>query len=145
MLVLFNGLLTNVFQPSLPTAVRNGTVVVDFHVVVANVITPPGTTAVVQWYPEYASADPNAAGTRWYRETTEESLGMGDVRMSQSIRRFTENGNEVDLPPGTYDQDVQLKREHAFVRYQIRVAVGSADACQAELVDPFGTQLQSAP
>jgi hypothetical protein len=144
-LQLFSGPLTNAFQPSLPSMVRGDRLVLDFRLTVANTLSPPGTAAVIQWYPEFTWTDPNAASSLWFRETTEENLGAGDVRMSQSVRRFSANANQTNLPPGTYLQDVQFKREHAFFRIQLAVAAGGADTCSATVWDPFGVQLVSAP
>jgi hypothetical protein len=144
-LQLFNGALTNAFQPSSPSAVRNDTIVVDFALAIANVVTPPGTAASIEWYFEFTELDPNAAGATWAREVAEEDVGQGDVRMSFVVRRFAAQAAETDLPPGTYRVSTQFKRAHAFYRVQIRVAAGGADTCSAAVVDPFGTQLQSAP
>ena len=145
MLILFNGPLTNAFVPSAPTAVKSEGLVFDFEVEIVNTLTPPGTAAVIEWYPEFTSTDPNAAGSVWFRESTEEVLGAGVVRMSPTVRFFTANANEVNLPPGVHRQDVQLKRIHAFVRIQLRVAAGGADTCRATVWDPFGVALISAP
>ena len=142
---LFNGALTNAFQPSIPIEVQGDCVVLDFLLSIANTITPPATGASIEWYPEFTWTDPNAVGTQWYRETAEEDIGNGDVRMALSVRRFSTQGADTPLPPGTHACDVQLKREHAFVRVQIRVAAGGADTCSAAVWAPFGTQLQSAP
>lgn len=145
-LALFNGPLTNVFQPSLPSMVKSDRVVLDFTLVIANTVTPPGTRASIEWYPEFTWMDPNGGvATTWFCELAEEDQGTGDVRMAVAVRRFAANLAETELPPGTHNLDAQFKRVHAFFRIQIRVAPNGADTCRATVWDPFGTQLVSAP
>jgi hypothetical protein len=142
---LFVGPLTNVFRPSAPSAVRAEHIVLDFALAIANTVTPPGTAASIEWYFEFVETDPNAAGALWAREVAEEDLGTGDVRMAEVVRRFAASGAETGLAPGSYRFNTQFKRVHAFYRFQIRTAVGSADTCTAMVRDPFGVQLISAP
>ncbi len=142
---LFDGPLTNAFQATPPTEVKGRRIVLDFLLTIANTVTPPLTGASIEWYPEFTWTDPNAAGTQWYRETAEEDIGNGDVRMPASVRRFSVQGADGVLPEGIHARDVQLEREHAFVRLQIRVAPGGADTCRATVWAPFGSQLVSAP
>lgn len=144
-LQLFNGVLTNAFQPSIPSAVRGDSVVVDFALSIVNTATPPGTGASIEWYFEFTEIDPNSPAATWAREVAEEDVGQGDVRMSAVVRRFANTLAENNLPPGAYRFSTQFKRVHAFYRLQLRVAAGGADTCTATATDPFGTQLQSAP
>jgi hypothetical protein len=143
MLSIFNALLTNTFQASQPFAVIENHVVLDMALTVANLVTPPATPARIEWYMEFAATDPNAVGTVWFREVTEENNANGDLRMALAIRRFSTNGADAPLPVGAYTLDSQFERKHAFCRIQIRVAVGGADACHASVWSVLGTQLQS--
>jgi hypothetical protein len=130
-LILFNYMpLTANFQPSSSILIKSDTVVLDFDLIVPG----PGT-AKVEWYPEFTFENPLDASTVWYRESAEEDIGNGDVRMPFSIRRFSTNGADADLPAGTYHVDVQFKRIHAFCRVQIR-GLG----CTARIRAPFGEQ-----
>jgi hypothetical protein len=139
-----NLLLTNVFQASQPFEIVGEHIVLDMSVVVANVAAP-GTPARVEWYPEFTSADPNAAGTVWYQETTEEDIGNGDVRMNKAVRRFSEHGADLPLAEGTHRLDQQFSRKHDYCRLQMRVSVGSADACRLGVIVVVGRPAQSPP
>jgi hypothetical protein len=141
---IFNGSLTNAFQATAPIGVAGENVVFDWFLTVTNTLTPPGTAAQIEWYPEFTSADPNAAGTRWFRETAEEDIGNGEVRMPKTVRRFTENGDDLPLAEGTHALDTQFARKHNFCRLQVRVAAGGADTCQAEILAVLGVQPLSA-
>ena len=142
-LVIFNGALTTTFQPTIPSQVKGEKIALDFVVTVANTLTPAGTHAEVQWYPEFTDLDPNAAASQWYRESSEENQGNGNILMVQTIRQFAEYGS-VDLSEGTFTFDTQFRRVHAFFRLQVRITTTSADTCSAVIRDPFGVQLQSA-
>jgi hypothetical protein len=144
-LILNNALLTNAFQASQPFSIVGDNIVLDFTIVVANVAAP-GTPAQVEWYPEYTSADPNAVGTGWFRETSEEDIGNGDVRMNLVVRRFATNGADAPLPDAaTYRLDTQFSRKHNYCRIQIRVTAASADACRASILSVLGLAPLSAP
>ena len=122
--------LTANFQPTGSILIKGDVVVLDFDILV------PGLGAArVSWYPEFTFENPLDASTLWYCETAEEDIGNGDVRMPPSIRRFSTNGADADLPTGTYHFDVQFKRIHAFCRVQIR-GLGSTVRVRA----PFGEQ-----
>jgi len=131
--VLFNGLLTANFQSSQPLLVSDQAVVLDF------LLNIPAGGVKVEWYPEYTKGlDSNdqplpMASWVWYRETAEEDIGNGDVRMNEVIRRFSPNGSDAVLPVGVHAVDVQLRREHAFVRIQIR-----GNGATAQVSTPFG-------
>jgi len=142
---IFSGPLTNAFQASLPFSMSGENTVFDWSIVVANTVTPPGTAASLEWYPEFTSGDPNAAATLWYRETAEEDLGNGNVRMPKTVRRFTEEGSDVPLAEGTHRLDTQFVRRHNFGRLQLRTAVGSADTCSAAVLCVIGGAPLSAP
>ena len=126
--VIFNGPLSGAFQPSLAILIPGEKVVLDFALVIST-----QAPLRVQWYPEFTSdnpADPNAV---WYRETAEEDIGNGDVRMPPSIRRFSTQGGDNDLPAGTYHFDTQFRRSHKFCRIQI-LGLG----CTATVLSVFG-------
>lgn len=113
-IVIFQGPLTANFQPSAAVLIESEKVVLDFELVI------PGANPVqVQWYPEYAWGSPADPATRWFRETAEEDIGNGDVRMPPSIRRFSTYGADGDLPTGIYRLDVELRRTHKFCRIQL--------------------------
>lgn len=142
---IFNGKLTNAFQPTAPFGVVGENIVFDMALTVAN-IAVPGTPATIQWYPEFTSADPNNPATVWFREVAEEDLGNGDVRMSKVIRRFAENGSDAPLAEGLHYLDGQFARRHNFCRLQLAVKAGGADNCSASVLAVFGiAQPLSAP
>lgn len=143
MITLFQGPVTNVYQPSQPTEVVGGKLVLDFTLVIAN-IAVPGTRGTVAWYLEYTDGDPHAAATAWYRETSEELMGEGDVKHPAVVRRFTDTGADQGLAEGTHRRDIQLRREHAFYRIQICVLAGGADNCNATVLAPFTNAVRSA-
>lgn len=127
-LPIFNGPLTNAFQPSLPLLINDSVVVLDTTLVIA------GGPVRVEWYPEFTDDNPFDVNTRWYRELAEEDVGNGDVRMALTIRRFSTYGADADLPPGTYQLDAQFRRVHDFCRIQIR-GLGAT----ARVIAPFGS------
>jgi hypothetical protein len=130
---LINTVLTAAFQPSSPFLVTDKKVVLDF------LLTIPNPAVAVEWYPEYADgigANGQAlpiAGWQWYRETSEEDVGQGDVRMNEVIRRFAPNLGDGMLAVGAHALNVQLQRTHAFCRIQIR-----GDGVAARVSTPFG-------
>lgn len=127
--IIWNGPLSASFQPSLPITISADKLVLDFDITVGG-----RTPLTVQWYPEFAEGDvaPSSGAARWYREVAEEDIGNGDVRMPLSIRRFTTNGTDAGLPPGTYRVSVQLKRTHMFARIQIQ-----GDGCTVTVRAPL--------
>ena len=128
MSILFNAPLTAAFQPSLPILIPGEKVVLDFKLVIVS-----AGLVRVQWYPEFTSDNPGDPNAEWYRETAEEDLGNGDVRMPSSIRRFSTEGVDADLPSGTYFFDTQFKRSHKFCRIQL-LGLG----CTAKVLAVFG-------
>jgi len=130
---IFSGPLTNVFVPTQPFVIVADCAVLDFQ------LTIPANTVQVQWYPEFTSGNPLAASTLWYRETAEEDLGNGDVRMPPSVRRFSTYGADADLPTGVYRFSVQLIKKHNFCRLQIL-----GNTASAVISIPFG-EIPSAP
>jgi hypothetical protein len=127
--VLFDAALTASFQASAPVTVSEDIAIFDFTITIA-----VGTVRV-QWYLEYTSDNPYSPTAIWYRETAEEDIGNGDVRMPSAIRRFSTFGADADLGVGTYYFDVQLKRVHDFCR--IRIAGNGA---YAKVVAPVNSK-----
>ena len=126
--LLFNGPLTANFQSSQPLLIEGDRVVLDF------VLNIPGPGPVsVQWYPEFTKLNPYDLATPWFRETAEEDLGNGDVRMPLSIRRFSTQGADASLPAGVYYLDAEFRRIHMFCRIRI-LGLG----CTAQVFAPFG-------
>jgi len=112
--IILNTTLGASFQPSLPVLIPVEKVVLDFK------ITIPGRDSIrVQWYPEFSEDSPTDPNVEWYREVAEEDIGNGDVRMPIAIRRFSTEGADADLPPGTYFLSVQFKRSHKICRIQM--------------------------
>jgi hypothetical protein len=134
---LFNGKLTAAFQPTKPVMVAGETIVLDFLATIANLVTPPATPGLVEWYLEYCYTDPNAAATRWFQECAEEDKGNGVVRMAKVIRYFSENAADVALAVGVHMIDTQFARKHAFYRLQVRAT--GADNCSLIVASPFGS------
>jgi hypothetical protein len=133
--LLFNGLLTAAYQPSQPILVPAQKVVLDFLLTI-----PAGPGVNVQWYLEFTDGlDPVSgqavamANWVWYRETAEEDISNGDVRMPIVVRRFSTNGADAVLPAGTHQLDGQFSRTHAFARIQIR-----GNGATAQVSAPFG-------
>jgi hypothetical protein len=130
---LFNSILGANFVASSPLLISGEKVVLDFQLNVT------AATAKVEWYPEFTSGNPFAPTTIWYRETAEEDIGNGDVRMPLSIRRFSNQGADTDLATGVYNLDAQFRRSHNFVRIQIR-----GTGAIASVLAPFG-EIPTAP
>jgi hypothetical protein len=124
--LLFNSVLGAAFVPTSPVFVVGRKVVLDFAV------TTPGGVKV-EWYPEYTDGNPFDLATVWFRETSEEDIGNGDVRMNEVIRRFSPNAADGVLAAGTHNLDVQLQRTHAFCRLQMR-----GTGVTVRLTTPFG-------
>jgi hypothetical protein len=141
---LFNGPLTNAFQPTAGFLLAGETVVLDLVANVASV--PPAADAGrIECYLEYTTEDPNAVNTRWFREVAEEDIGNGDVRMPKVVRRFTENGADTALAVGIHYLNMQFSRKEGFARLQVRVAAGGANACSLAVFAVFGALPLSAP
>jgi hypothetical protein len=134
---ILNALLTDSFQPSAPVEMVGNHAVIDSLITVANTLVP-GTRAQVQWYLEFCSTDPNAAGTVWYRETSEEDIGNGNVRMNKVVRRWAEYGSDLDLDEGTHQLSAQFERKHNYYRVQIRKTTASAETVRATLLAVIG-------
>jgi hypothetical protein len=132
--IIFDAPLTANFRPSLAILIPCEQVVLDFKLVINS-----RTPVQVQWYPEFTSDNPANLLAEWYRETAEEDISNGDVRMPPSIRRFSTNGGDADLPTGTYLFDTQFKRTHKFCRIQI-LGLG----CMARVLAVFG-EIPQAP
>jgi hypothetical protein len=143
-ITLFNGLLTNAFQPTQGFLLAGENIVLDMTAVVASV-PPAATRARIQFYLEYTTQDPNAATTPWFREVAEEDVGNGDVRMSKVVRRFAEYGSDADLAVGTHRLNMQFTRKEGFARLQVAVTTPSANACTLKVEAVFGTTPLSAP
>lgn len=120
-------LLQNVLLPvgsfvaSNPVLIKGERLVLDFAIVVA------GGATGVQYFLEFAQADPNAATTNWFREAAEEDQNNGVVQMSKVIRTFKENGG-ANLAIGTHRITSTFVREHKFARLQAGVAAGGGTA-----------------
>ena len=131
---IFNGPLTAAFQPSNLILVAGKEIVLDF------LLSIPNGGVNVEWYLEYttglsSSGQPLAAANWvWYRETSEEDIGNGDVRMNEVIRRFSPSGSDAALPAGVHALDAQFTRTHAIARIQIR-----GNGATAQVTAPFGT------
>jgi hypothetical protein len=134
---IFNGLLTAAFQASQPILVATNKVVLDFLLTI-----PAGPGVSVEWYLEFTDGlDANGQALPipswvWHRETAEEDIGNGDVRMSVVVRRFSPNAADAVLPAGSYALDTQFSRAHAFARIQIR-----GNTVTARVSTPFGKLL----
>jgi hypothetical protein len=141
---IFSGHLTTTFQPTDPFVMVGDNIVFDMALNVADTILPT-PTAEVQWHPEFTSGDPNATTTVWYRETSEEDIGNGDVRMNKVVRRFAEQGSDTPLVAGPHSLDAQFSRKHDFCRLQLRVSTGSGNNCTARVLAVLGAAALSAP
>lgn len=120
------------FTASRPAQIFSERVVLDFTLVIA------AAAGRFEWYPEFTDGNPNAVTTPWFRETAEEDIGNGDVRMPLVIRRFSTNAGDAPLPIGTYYLDAQLVRSHAFYRVQCRLNGVALATCVATIYAPFG-------
>ena len=116
------------FIPTLPLLITSKEVVLDFLLDV-----PAGPGVKVEWYPTYTDGNPFALPPVWNRETSEEDIGNGDVRMNEVIRRFSPFNADAVLPAGVHRLNVQLRRTHGFVQLQIRGA-----GVTASVTAPFG-------
>jgi hypothetical protein len=141
---LFNGALTNAFQPTQGFLLTGESIVLDMTAVVASV-PPAATPGRIEFYFEFTTADPNAAGTAWFREVAEEDIGNGDVRQSKVVRRFAENGSDAPLAVGTHRLNLQFTRKAGFARLQVRVLAGGANVCTLKVESVFGSIPLSAP
>lgn len=133
-ITIFNAALTGAFVASTPFMLKGKDETIDFRLVV-------GVTGNIEWFLEFAGEDPNAAGTRWYRETAEEDASGGVVAMPKAVRRFYENGAPlVNLAAGTHDVTVQLQRSHQFGRLKARLDLVAIPAAVAsmEAIARFG-------
>jgi hypothetical protein len=96
------------------------------------------STAIVEWYLEFASDDPNAAATRWFREVAEEDVGAGVTHMPPVVRDFS------GIPTGTTARSCHLVRSHRFCRVQVQLAFASPDLLQRlTITTPFGIVAQA--
>lgn len=129
MLTIFNGALTGSFVPSNPFVIQGERITLDFQAVVT-----VGTVSIA-FYLEFASENPLAAGTRWFREVAEEDAGDGVVAMPKVIRTFEENGGAA-LAIGTHRLSCHFVRAHQFGRIQSRVT--GAGAAALTVFAPFG-------
>jgi hypothetical protein len=126
---LFNALLTANFAASSPLLITSKEVVLDFLLTI-----PAGPGVNVEWYPEYTDGVPlPPTASEWFRETSEEDIGNGDVRMNEVIRRFSPWDADAVLPAGVHKLNVQLRRTHGFVRIWIR-----GDTAVARITASFG-------
>lgn len=122
---MFNGALTGAFQPSQPIMLTAERFTIDWLLTVA-----AGAVAVLEWYLEFASDDPNAASTQWFREVAEEDATGGDVNMPKVVRTFEENGGGGLTAATTHGLSTQFVRAHNFVRVQVRLLSGAATTAQ---------------
>jgi hypothetical protein len=141
---LFNGPLTNAFQPTQGFLLAGDSVVLDMTAIIASV-PPAATLGRIEFFLEYTTQDPNAASTSWFREVAEEDIGNGDVRMAKVVRRFSEQGSDVPLAVGTHRLNMQFSRKEGFARLQVRVVAGGANACTLSVAAVFGALPLSAP
>lgn len=111
---IFLGALTGIFQPSAAVLTTDEKIILDFELVTHGLL-----PVRVQWYPEFTWRNPTDPSTNWLQGTAEEDLGNGNIRMPSTVRRFSTNGADVGLPPGTHQFDVQLHRTHCFYRIQL--------------------------
>lgn len=125
---LFKKALTSSFVPSGYTMIAGDRLTLHFA------FDTSGGPSSVEWYPEFAT-DPIKGP--WYREVAEEDTGKGVVLMPKTIRTFAdENGSQ--LSDGSHALSVQLRRQEAFARIQMRITAG---ACPGFVVtDPNGSQ-----
>lgn len=132
--VLFNAraLPAGSFIPSTPVFIHANRLTLDFTVVVA------GGATQVQFFLEYASADPNALNTPWFREVAEIVGAGGVVAMPKIVRSFQENGG-ANLATGVHNMSMQFDRHYAFARLQAGIVGGGGTALMTA-VDPFGSQ-----
>jgi len=126
--IILNAPLTTSFQPSLPIVIAGERITFHFKLVVG------GQTPVrVSWYLEFSEDNPILPTAEWYREVAEEDIGNGDVRMPISVRRFSMQGSDADLTPGTYFFSVQLHRAGKMCRIQM-----AGEGCSAVVRSVFG-------
>ena len=118
---LFNALLTANFAPGAPLLISSKEVVLAFQLNI------PFGGVRVEWYPEYTDGTDPVTGQAlpmaswvWTRETSEEDLGNGVVRMNEVIRYFSPNAADAVLPIGVYGENVQLRRAGAIMRLRMR-------------------------
>jgi hypothetical protein len=133
---ILNATLTDAFQASNPVEMVGHNISLDFSIVVAN--DGGAVPSQVQWYLEFCSTDPNAAVTVWFRETSEEDIGNGNVRMNKVVRRFAEYGADADLAVGTHRLSAQFERKHNFYRVQIRKTTASVSTTTASISAVIG-------
>jgi len=121
---LFNGPLTGSFQPTKAIAIVAQKLTLDCALVTS------GGPTTVQWYVEFADTPTGP----WFRETTQEDAGKGQVLMPAVVRTFADN-NSTNLADGTHNLDVQLPLQQRLARLQLAVGSGVA---KVKITAPFG-------
>lgn len=129
---LFNAALAPGFAASEPFEIVGEAVSLDFEVAVT-------ALATVQFYLEQTGEDPRAAGSRWFRELSEEVSPGGAVDMAIVVRTLRANGGAA-LGVGTHRLSAQFVRRHKFARVQIAASAGTATA---RIWAPFGIIAQT--
>lgn len=132
-----NKVLTTSFQPSKPAIVTGGKIALDLVAVVTSALTS------IELYLEYASQNPGAAATSWFREVAEEAAAGGAVAMPQVVRTLQANGGAA-LAVGTHNLSLQFERHHMFYRLQARIVSGGGNAVLTAR-DPLGATLNLDP
>lgn len=113
---IFSGALGVTFAPTQPFLLHAEKVTVDF---VVDVTIGP---AVVEWYLEYTSGNPNDTNTIWYREVAEEDVGGGVVHMPKVVRNLEDNDDDNhQLTQGIHYMSAQMVRAHNLCRLQVRL------------------------
>ena len=106
---IFDNALGAVFVPSQPFLLSAQRAVLDFTYLAA-------AAAVIEWYLEFTSTDPNDAATVWFREVAEENAGGGAVSMPNVVRTFPA------VTAASAGKDCEFVRTHHFCRVQLRLA-----------------------
>ncbi len=137
---IFDATLSDDFEPSEPFLLTAGRATLDFELNVTDGDTDDDPTCKIEWYLEFTSVDPNAAGSKWYREVAEQNLpGPGTTDMPLVVRVFRTALGAL-LPIGELNVSAQLTRSHDYCRVQIRAATGAA---RARILSVFGAVAQT--
>jgi hypothetical protein len=129
---IFNSVLAAAVAPGEPFVITGERVTLHMEIIVT-------VAATVKWYPEYTGEDPRAVGSRWFRETAEETLVGGIVNMPQALRTLQPNGGGT-LAAGTHRFVVPFQRADQFCRIQMQITAGAATA---RVWSVFGTVARS--
>ena len=130
---IFNGNLGVNFAPTRAFLLASEKITVDFLVTVT--VGP----AVIEWYLEYGSMNPNDPAAEWLREVAEEDVGNGVVYMPKVVRRLTDNDNALhQLAQGTHYLSAQMMRAHQLCRLQVRMAAAPVATAAMRVTIPIG-------